>query len=70
MRDVKLDDWEIKTLITIVDHVRNQATGSGVSNYAIDVLCRQDCSNRWFDLRQRLASYVGARVESVGAKKK
>lgn len=59
MRNIKLDEWEIRTLITIIDHVRYQAPGNGQSSYAIDTLCRKDCADRWLELRKRLVSYVG-----------
>lgn len=59
LRDIKLDEWEIKTLITIIDHVRNLAQGERHSSCAIDRLCRKDCADRWLELRNRLVSYVG-----------
>lgn len=59
MKNVKLDEMEIKTLIAIIDHVRGQALGGGQSSYGIDTLCRKDCANRWLELRNKLVSHVG-----------
>ncbi len=55
--NVDLREDQIKTLITIIEHSRNIALGSG-SGHSIDTLCRKDCADRWWELRNYLASYL------------
>lgn len=54
---VELRKDQIKTLISILDHVRDQ-TGAGASNYSIDTLCRKDCADRWWEIRSLLMSHI------------
>jgi hypothetical protein len=47
---VRLDETQINSVLTVLEHSRNNAFGTGTSSYGIDVLCRKDCAARWGDI--------------------
>lgn len=47
---VRLDETQINSVLTVLEHSRNNALGTATSNYGIDALCRKDCAARWWDI--------------------
>lgn len=54
-----------RSLSRVLQHVINNAEGTGASAYGIDTLCRDDCARRWRELR----AFIDERIAESTAKK-